>query len=46
MNRFIKKRRVIKAEHKKNKLWRKKNHQPLQLKYERRYNGITPLTRF
>jgi hypothetical protein len=46
MNRFIKKRRVIKGEHKKNKLWRKKHHQPLQLKSERRSNRITPLTRF
>jgi hypothetical protein len=26
MNRFLKKRRVIKGEHKKNKLWRKKHH--------------------
>jgi hypothetical protein len=46
MNRFIKKRHVIKGEHKKNKLWRKKHHQPLQLKSERRSNGITLLTRF
>jgi hypothetical protein len=34
MDRFIKKRRVIKGEHKKNKLWRKKHHWPLQLKSE------------
>jgi hypothetical protein len=46
MNTFIKKRRVIKGEHKKNKLWRKKHNQSLQLKSERRSNGITPLTRF
>jgi hypothetical protein len=32
--------------HKKNQLWRKKHHRPLQLKSERRSNGITPLTRF
>jgi hypothetical protein len=35
MNRFIKKRRVIKGEHKKTKLWRKKYHGPLELKSER-----------
>jgi hypothetical protein len=46
MNRFIKKRCVIKGEHKKNQLWRKKHHGPLQLKSERRSNGITPSTRF
>jgi hypothetical protein len=32
--------------HKKNKLWRKKHHWPLQLKSERRFKGITPLTRY
>ena len=42
----LKKRRVIKGEHKKNQLWRKKHHRPLQLKSERRSNRITPLTRF
>jgi hypothetical protein len=31
MNRFIKKRRVIKGEHKMIKLWRKKHHRPLPL---------------
>jgi hypothetical protein len=35
MNRFIKKRRVIKGEHKMIKLWRKKHHRTLQLKSER-----------
>jgi hypothetical protein len=35
MNRFLKRRRVIKGEHKKNKFWRKKYHGPLQLKSER-----------
>jgi hypothetical protein len=34
MNKFIKKRRVIKGEHKMIKLWRKKHHRPLQLKSE------------
>jgi hypothetical protein len=38
----IKKRRVIKGEHKKNKLWRKKHHRPLQPKSERRFKEITP----
>jgi hypothetical protein len=46
MNRFFKRRRVIKGEHKKIKLWRKKHHDPLQLKSERRFKGITPSTRF
>jgi hypothetical protein len=45
-NRFLKKRRVIKGEHKKNKLWRKKHHWHLQLKSERRSKGITPSIRF
>jgi hypothetical protein len=34
------------GEHKKNKLWRKKHHGTLQLKSERRFKEITPLTRF
>jgi hypothetical protein len=46
MDMFLKKRRVIKGEHKKNKLWRKKHHGSLQLKSERRSNDITTLTRF
>jgi hypothetical protein len=46
MDRFIKKRRVIKGEHKKNKLWRKKHHQPLQLKSKQRFKEITPSIRF
>jgi hypothetical protein len=45
MNRFIKKRRMIKGDHKKNKL-RKKHHWPLQLKSERRFKEITPSNRF
>jgi hypothetical protein len=44
-NRFFKRRHVIKGEHKKIKLWRKKHHGPLQLKSERRYKGIIPSTR-
>jgi hypothetical protein len=35
MNRFLKRRQVIKGEHKKSKLRRKKCHGPLQLKFER-----------
>jgi hypothetical protein len=46
MDRFLKKRHVIKGEHKKNKLWRKKHHRPLQLKSERRFTEITPSIRF
>ena len=34
------------GEHKKNKLWRKKHHWPLQLKSERRFKEITPSIRF
>jgi hypothetical protein len=46
MNRLLKRRRVIKGEHKKTKLRRKKYHRPLQLKFERRFKGIIPSTRF
>jgi hypothetical protein len=46
MDRFLKKKRVIKGEHKKNKLLRKKHHWPLQLKSERRFKEITPSIRF
>jgi hypothetical protein len=35
MNRFLKKRRVIKGEHRMSKLKRKKLTRPLQLKFER-----------
>jgi hypothetical protein len=35
MNRFLKRRRVINGEHKKIKLWLKKHHGSLQLKFER-----------
>jgi hypothetical protein len=33
------------GEHKKIKLWRKKHHRPLQLKFERRFKGIISSTR-
>jgi hypothetical protein len=32
MNRYLKMRGKIKGEHRKNKLWRKKHHEPLHLK--------------
>jgi hypothetical protein len=46
MDRFLKRRHMIKGEHKKNKLWRKKHHWPLQLKSERRFKEITLSIRF
>jgi DNA-binding transcriptional regulator/RsmH inhibitor MraZ len=46
MNRSLKKRCMIKGEHKKNKLWRKKHHWPLQLKSKRQSKDITPSIRF
>jgi hypothetical protein len=46
MDRYLKKRSVIKGEHKKNKLWSKKHHGSLQLKSERRSKEITPSIRF
>jgi hypothetical protein len=46
MDRYLKKRSVIKGEHKKNMLWRKKHHRPLQLKSERRSKDITPSIKF
>ena len=46
MNRFIKKRRVIKGEHKIIMLWRKKHNMPLQLKFERRFKGIISSIKF
>jgi hypothetical protein len=46
MNRFIKKRRVIKGEHKMIMLWRKKHLKPLQPKSERRFNRIIPSTKY
>jgi hypothetical protein len=46
MDRFLKKRRVIKGEHKKYKLWRKKHHKSLQLKSEQQSKEITPSIKF
>jgi hypothetical protein len=46
MDRYLKKRSMIKGEHRKNRLWRKKHHESLQLKYEQRSKEITPSTRF
>jgi hypothetical protein len=46
MNRFIKKRRVIKGEHKMIMLWRKKHLKPLRLKFERRFKGIIPSIKY
>jgi hypothetical protein len=42
MYRYLKKRGRIKGEHRKNKLWSKKHHGPLQPKSERRSKDITP----
>jgi hypothetical protein len=46
MDRYIKKRSVIKGEHRKNMLWRQKHHGILQLKSERRSEDITPSIKF
>jgi hypothetical protein len=46
MKRYLKKRGRIKGEHRKNRLWRKKHHGPLQLKSERRSKEITQWIRF
>jgi hypothetical protein len=46
MYRYLKKRGKIKGEHRKNMLWRKKHHEPLQPKSERRSKDITPSIRF
>jgi hypothetical protein len=46
MNRFLKRRRVIKGEHKKTKLRRKKYQGPLQLKFERQFKGNIPSTKY
>jgi hypothetical protein len=45
MDRYFKKRNVIKGEHKKNRLWRKKHHMPLQLKSGHQSKDIIPSTR-
>jgi hypothetical protein len=46
MNMYLKKKGKIKGEHRKNMLWRKKHHEPLQLKSERRSKEITPWISF
>jgi hypothetical protein len=46
MYRYLKKRGKSKGEHRKNRLWRKKHHMPLQLKSGRQSKDITPSTRF
>jgi hypothetical protein len=46
MDMYLKKRSVIKGEHNKNMLWRKKHHRFLKLKSERRSKEITPSIRF
>jgi hypothetical protein len=46
MDRYLKKRSVIKGEHKKNMLWRKKHHGSLQLKSEQRSKEITPSIKY
>jgi tRNA G37 N-methylase TrmD len=46
MNRYRKKKGMIKGEHKKIKQWRKKHHGSLQLKSEQRSKDITPSIRF
>jgi hypothetical protein len=46
MDRYLKKRSMIKGEHKKNRLWRKKQPGSRQLKFERRSKEITPSIKF
>jgi hypothetical protein len=46
MDRYLKRRSVIQGEHRKNKLWRKKHHEFLQLKSERRSKDIIPSIKF
>jgi hypothetical protein len=46
MDRYLKKRSMVKGEHKKNRLWRKKHHGSLQLKSERRSKEITQWIKF
>jgi hypothetical protein len=45
MDRYLKKRSVIKGKHRKNRSWRKKHHRPLQLKSGHQSKDITPSTR-
>jgi hypothetical protein len=46
MYRYLKKRSMIKGEHRKNHLWRNKHHGPLQPKSKLRSKDITPSIRF
>jgi galactose-1-phosphate uridylyltransferase len=46
MDRYLKRRSVIKGEHRKNRPWRKKHHESLKLKSERQSKDITPSIRF
>jgi hypothetical protein len=46
MYRYLKKRGRIKGEHRKNMLWRKKHHRPLQLKSGHQSKDTIPSTRF
>jgi hypothetical protein len=46
MYKYLKMKGRIKEEHRKNILWRKKHHDPLQIKFERRSKDITPSIRF
>jgi hypothetical protein len=46
MYRYLKKRSRVKGEHRRNTLWRKKQHRPLQLKSEQRSKDITPSIKF
>jgi hypothetical protein len=46
MNMYLKKRGMIKGEHRKNRLWRKKHHMPLHLKSGQRFKEITQWIRF
>jgi hypothetical protein len=45
-DKYLKERSVIKGDHKKNMLWRKKHHGSLQLKSERRSKEITLWIKF
>jgi hypothetical protein len=45
-NRYLKWRRVIRGEHRMSKLKRKKHLRHLQPKFERRFKGIIPSTKF
>jgi hypothetical protein len=46
MDRYLKKRSMIKGEHRKNRLWRKKHHRSLQLKSGHQSKDITSSIKF